>query len=99
MKVVSVWACLLAFALLPTGARADDAPVEHAQALFNVGAQAYAQGEFASAIEAFEEAYRASPRPGILFSIAQAHRKQFYVARAPSNLRAAIKHYHAYLGT
>ncbi len=91
--------CFFAFALLSATAHADDAPVEHAQALFNVGAQAYAQGEFIGAIEAFEEAYRASPRPGILFSIAQAHRKQFYVARAPANLRAAIKHYHAYLGT
>ena len=55
-------------------ARADDAAVERAQALFNVGAQAYAQGDFSGAIDAFEEAYRVSQRPGILFSIAQAHR-------------------------
>ncbi len=82
--------------LLPATARADD--VEKAQALFNVGAQAYAQGEFTGAIEAFEEAYRTSARPGILFSIAQAHRKQYYAVHDPKNLRAAIEHYRAYVG-
>jgi tetratricopeptide (TPR) repeat protein len=100
--VRGVWgapaAAALALALaLPATARAEEA-VERAQALFNVGAQAYAQGDFNGAIEAFEEAYRASARSGILFSIAQAHRKQFYVAREPARLRAAIEHYHAYLG-
>jgi hypothetical protein len=93
--MVVVLACALAWPLV---AGAEEAGVERAQVLFKVGAQAYAQGDFSAAIEAFEEAYRASPRPGILFSIGQAHRKQFYVDKNPANLRAAIEHYHAYLG-
>jgi hypothetical protein len=86
--------------LTSVGAQAQQAgaDVERAQGLFNVGAQAYAQGEFKGAIDAFEEAYRASPRPGILFSIAQAHRKQFYATHDASNLRAAVEHYRSYVG-
>lgn len=81
------------------GARADDTDTARAQALFNVGAQAYAQGEFKGAIDAFEEAFRISRRPGLLFSIAQAHRKQFYAAHDPSDLRTAVDHYRAYVAT
>jgi hypothetical protein len=84
--------------LAPLAARAEDAAqTERAQALFNVGAQAYAQGEFKGAIDAFEEAYRASPRPGVQFSIAQAHRKQFYALRDPADLRVAMDQYRAYI--
>jgi hypothetical protein len=83
--------------LVPNLARAGDASTERAQALFNVGAQAYAQGEFGGAIDAFEEAYRISQRPGLLFSIAQAHRKQFFAAHDPADLEAAVEHYRAYI--
>ncbi|HSQ62059.1 MAG TPA: PEGA domain-containing protein [Polyangiaceae bacterium] len=82
---------------LPLAARADEGDTKRAEAIFNVGAQAYAQGEFKGAIEAFEEAYRISQRPGLLFSIAQAHRKQFYAMHDPADLRAATEHYRAYV--
>jgi hypothetical protein len=91
-------AAAFAFVLfLPHLARADDASTERAQALFKVGAQAYAQGEFGGAIDAFEEAYRVSQRPGLLFSIAQAHRKQFFATHDPADLKAAVEHYRAYV--
>jgi hypothetical protein len=83
--------------LVPLAARADDGDTARAQALFNVGARAYAQGEFKGAVDAFEEAYRISSRPGLLFSIAQARRKQFYAMHEPSELRSAIEHYRAYV--
>jgi hypothetical protein len=100
-RPVRACSAVLALALAAAASRsayAEDDGIERAQVLFKVGAQAYAQGDFNVAAFAFEEAYRASLRPGILFSIGQAHRKQFYVARDPKDLRAAIEHYHAYLG-
>ena len=96
MRRISAFALVLAIA---GHASAQDDALQRAQALFNVGAQAYAQGEYKGAIEAFEAAYRASPRPGILFSLAQAHRKQFYATHEPGHLRAAIAHYREYIGT
>lgn len=86
----------LAF-LAPLVAHADGPDTARAQALFNVGVQAYGQGEFKGAIDAFEEAYRVSHRPGLLFSIAQARRKQFYAMHDPGDLRASIEHYRAYV--
>ncbi len=92
------WSAFALVLVLPVVARADESDTQRAQALFNVGAQAYAQGEFKGAIDAFAEAYRVSPRPGLLFSIAQAHRKQFYAMHDAADLRAAIENYRAYVG-
>jgi hypothetical protein len=73
-------------------------PTEDAKVLFNVGAQAYDKGDFATALQAFEQAYVLAPRPGILFSVAQAHRKQYYTGgRQLAHLRAAIAGYREYL--
>ena len=71
--------------------------LEQAKTYFNAGASAYQAGQFMAAIQAFDEAYRLSSRPGILFSIAQAHRRQYYVDKNPDHLRAAIKRYHEYI--
>jgi hypothetical protein len=86
----------LALALLATPVLAG--PTEDAKVLFNIGAQAYEKGDFSAALSAFEQAYRLAPRPGILFSIGQAHRKKFYTGgKKPENLRAAIAAYREYL--
>lgn len=77
---------------LPLSAQTDQA-----KTLFNAGAQAYEAGQYAAAIQAFEQAYKLAARPGILFSIAQAHRKQYFVTKSPDELRAAIKGYRQYL--
>ncbi len=86
--------CFFAFALPGHSTRERRARGARA-ALFNVGARAYAQGEFIEAIEAFEEAYRASGLA--LFSTFQSRRPTansfLRRARAPAN----FKHYHAYL--
>jgi hypothetical protein len=90
---------LLSACLCAAGdALAQGTPAEQAKTLFNVGAQAYEAGQFPAAVQAFQEAYRLSPRPGILFSIAQAHRKQYYVSKSPDHLRAALRYYREYLG-
>ncbi len=91
-------ACLGAFLLLsPPSARAEEANLEQARMYFNAGVQAYTAGRFAFAIQAFDQANRLAPRPAIVFSLAQAERKQYYVAKQPEVLAGAIKHFHAYL--
>jgi hypothetical protein len=91
--------CLIGGLLLASPARAADDPasVEQAKALFNAGAQAYDAGRFGAAIQAFQQAYALAPRPAILFSMAQAERKSFYVDRRADDLKHAIEHYHRYL--
>jgi hypothetical protein len=68
-----------------------------ARAYFNAGARAYAAGRYPAAIRAFEEAYALEPRPGLLFSVAQAHRRQYFIDKSPDALRSAIRHYRRYL--
>jgi len=100
---VRVSSALLAFTLAtalaaPAAAAGDDAAqIEQAKMLFNAGAQAYEAGRFATAVQAFQQAYAIAPRPAILFSMAQAERKAYYVDKRPQDLRNAIAHYHAYL--
>jgi PEGA domain len=73
--------------------------VEQAKMLFSAGAKAYESGQFKAAIQAFEEANRIVPKPQIVFSIAQANRRQYFLDKDPEHLRAAIKNYHAYVDT
>lgn len=74
---------------------ADD--VDQAKTLFNAGAQAFNVGKFSAAIQAFEAAYKLAPRPGILFSLAQAQKRQYFVDSNPQMLRLAIENYKKYL--
>ena len=89
----------LVAALVATAASAADDPaaVEQAKTYFSAGAQAYEAGRFGAAIQAFEQAYALSPRPAILFSMAQAERKAWYVDRRADDLKHGIEHYHRYL--
>jgi tetratricopeptide (TPR) repeat protein/uncharacterized membrane protein len=97
------WSALLALALTtalvaPAAAAGDDAAqIEQAKMLFNAGAQAYEAGRFQTAVQAFQQAYALAPRPAILFSMAQAERKSYYVDKRLQDLRNAIAHYHQYL--
>ena len=86
-------ALLLSSALWTAPALAADT----AKTFFQVGAQAYDAGRFEAAAEAFDEAYRLAPLPAILFSMAQAERKQFYVGRARQYLDRAIGHFRTYV--
>lgn len=91
--------CVLGALLLASPARAADDPaaLEQAKTYFNAGAQAYEAGRFGAAIQAFQQAYALAPRPAILFSLAQAERKSWYVDKRGDDLRNAIEHYHRYL--
>lgn len=85
--------------LLAAGpARAQAGAIEQAKTLFDAGAEAYEAGNFPAAIHAFESAYKLAPRPGIVFSMAQAHRRQYSIDKRPEHLRAAIQSYREYIG-
>lgn len=68
-----------------------------ARAFFDVGAEAYGKGQYLLAIDAFQEAYALTERPGLLFSIAQAYQRQFRVSGDERHLAQAIEHYRRYL--
>ena len=90
---------LLAVAMLAASApaRADTNPVQQAKALFSAGASAYDKGDYVAAIQAFEGAAKLAPRPALVFSLAQAHRRQYYIDSKAEHLRAAVDLYRAYL--
>ena len=112
LRDAALLALLSAFSLVSHQSRAQDDPAPQptaapapargeaadARLYFNAGARAYAAGKYAAAVRAFEEAYRIEPRPGLVFSIAQAYRRQYFIDRAKENLTEAIKHYRQYLG-
>jgi hypothetical protein len=76
-------------------AAADDD--ERAKSLHEAGAQAYDKGRYLLAIDAFESAYRLSPRAATAFSLAQAQRVQYFVDGDLSRLERAVEMYRAYL--
>lgn len=85
-----------------TTPKAPDKPQEKtddaARILFDAGAKAYAAGLFADAVIAFREAHALAPdRPTVLFSLAQAERRQYTVKQDPVMLEAAIGHFRKYL--
>src|SRR5450755_2057294 len=71
--------------------------VEQAKELFEAGAQYYASGQYAAAIQAFEAANKIVSKPAIEFSIAQAHRRQYFLDKNPEHLSAAIRMYQDYM--
>jgi hypothetical protein len=71
--------------------------VARAREYFRAGAQAYSIGEYAAAIQAFEQAYTLAPRPAVLFSIAQAEKRQYYANHETNHLEKAIVLYRQYL--
>lgn len=76
-------------------AQGDD--LDRAKTFFNAGARAYDAGDFATAIEAFGAAEKLAPRPAILFSLAQANRRQYFLDGKAEHLRAAIQDYRGYV--
>lgn len=71
--------------------------VARAKALFDAGAQAYGSGQFEAAIQAFKDANRLAPRPAIVYSLGQAHRRQYVLDRKPEHLTAAIASFRTYV--
>lgn len=88
MLAVLCWIWLLA----PT-----PADVDKARELYRIGGEAYEQGRYVVAINAFEEARRLVDQPAIVFSLGQAARLQYFVDNKIANLRLAVDSYRDYL--
>jgi len=94
---------LLALALsasfLPRSAFAADQPsdLERAKESFKAGATAYAAGDYSAAIQALDAAYQLTPLPAIAFSLAQAHRRQYFVDHAGAHLERSIALFRQYV--
>lgn len=71
--------------------------IERARTFFNAGAQAYSAAKYADAVRSFEHAYELAPRPQVLFSLAQAERKEGFASNNANLLRRAVQHYKEYL--
>lgn len=71
--------------------------LERAKESFKAGATAYAAGEYLAAIQALDAAYALTPLPAIAFSLAQAERRQYFVAHERGSLDRAIALYRRYL--
>ena len=81
--------------LLATAVAADDKT--DAEVLFRAGERAFTATQYAVAADAFEQAYAKLPLPAIAFSLAQAHRLQYFVDNQPQHLERAVHLYHAYV--
>jgi tetratricopeptide (TPR) repeat protein len=68
-----------------------------ARQFFDIGQQAYEKSEYLLAIDAFEQAYAIVQRPGLLFSLGQAHQRQFRLKAEEGELQAALDAYRRYL--
>lgn len=80
----------------PPAARAPDSE-QKARALFKAGVEAYKQGQFLAAAQAFVQAHEILPKPQLLFSIAQAFRRSFDATQNQDHLVQAVKYYRQYL--
>lgn len=84
--------------LITATAYADRArDLKEAREYFTAGKQAYKAGKYRFAVSAFEQAYRIVRRPSIIFSLAQAHRRQYFVDRQPRDLKRALELFKQYL--
>ncbi len=93
----SRWFIGLCLCVSTLGTPALAGGADEARTYFEVGAKAYKVGDYLNAIKAFEEAYRRSNRSGLLFSIAQAHRMEYFARNNPARLRDAVGYYQKYL--
>ena len=80
----------------PPAARGADSE-QKARALFKAGVEAYKQGQFLAAAQAFVQAHEILPKPQLVFSIAQAFRRSFDATQDQDHLVQAVKYYRQYL--
>lgn len=96
-RTLACLAAALCLAAAPLARAADPTPEALAKTYYDAGVQAYSAGRFAVAVEAFSEAYKLAKKPTLLFSLAQAERREYTVSRDPKTLRSAVAHFRQYL--
>ena len=83
-----------AFAQPKKSSRAD---MDRAKKTYSEGAAAYQLGRFDEAVKKFEEAYRVTNFPTMLFDIAQCYRRIYESGKDLAQLRKALDIYRAFL--
>jgi hypothetical protein len=93
--------CSLLWTVSPIAASAqpaeDPARVAQARQLFDAGGRAYDGGDFATALQMFQQAYAVVPRSSILFSMGQARRRLYSETRLAVHRDEALRLYREYL--
>lgn len=96
--VAGVAVALLAATLTaPARGAQVEGDVDQAKASFHAGATAYAAGEYLAAIQALERAHEMTPLPAIAFSLAQAHRRQYFASHDRVHLDKAVALFRRYV--
>jgi tetratricopeptide (TPR) repeat protein len=83
---------LLTLAAVPSLAQRASATDERARELYLLGDDLYSQGRYEEALAAFEEAYRLSERPLLLFNIANAQERSGQWQGAIESLERYLPH-------
>jgi hypothetical protein len=89
--------CLLTQLAVASPGGAEESTASQAKKLFSFGVRAYEAGQYRAALTAFEKAYALSPQPPILFSCAQALRRQWALDHRVDDLQRAIGYYRRYV--
>jgi hypothetical protein len=91
-------ACVVLVACLaPSVAFAQDDKLAKAKGLFEAGGRAYDRAQYDVALQAFQQAYELVPKDGLLFSIAQSHRRLHTMNGDARHREQAISAYRLYL--
>ncbi len=86
-------------ALAQPGGQSPPSPadVAKAKALFEAGGRAYDRAQYDVALQAFQQAYDIVPKDGLLFSIAQTHRRLFTTTGGAPHKERAVAAYRRYV--
>jgi tetratricopeptide (TPR) repeat protein len=96
-SLLAVVLALSPFAHAQPKASVPPEKMAEAKSYFEAGAKAFDAGEFETAIQAFTQAYKIVPRDNLVFSIAQAHRRQYVATGDEAHAKASIDFYRRYL--
>ncbi len=94
--VASLLAALALLSAAPPAAAEDDKKAE-AEKYFRAGQNAYNNGQYLAAAQAFEEALELLPLPAISFSTAQAYRLLYVTDKQPAYVKRAVELYRMYI--
>jgi PEGA domain-containing protein len=94
--IIALTCCVLTWPASALGAE-HPSDLERAKESFKAGATAYAAGDYLAAIQALDSAYQLTPLPAIAFSLAQAHRRQYFVDHGREHLERSVALFRQYI--
>jgi tetratricopeptide (TPR) repeat protein len=97
MRTTRTRSALLLVLLSLQATAQEQSGIDRAKASFKAGAAAYAAGDYLAAIQALDAAYSLTPLPAIAFSLAQAERRQYFVAHEREHLDRAVMLFRRYV--